>query len=162
MTTTQQNSRPPEADGTKSGAAAALPATKPNHRPVVAFLTRRLNPLIAKLAGRRHVRAYALIEHRGRRSGRIYTTPVSARPIAGGFMVPMAFGEQADWFRNVQAAGECVIRWNGDAYHLVEPELMDSATAMAAFPRFQRMLAPLFARQYVRLRLAPSQTTGAV
>ena len=161
MATKQMNTSPTGNDGTQYGVTAGQSAARSRRHPVIGRLTHLFNPLIAKLAGRRHVRAFALIEHRGRRSGRIYTTPVSARPIAGGFMVPMAFGEQADWFRNVQAAGECVIRWNGTSYHLIEPELMDPATAMAAFPRFQRMLAPLFARQYVRLRLAPSQTGGA-
>ena len=134
---------------------------KPTHRPVLARLTHLLNPLIVRLAGRRHVRAYAVIEHRGRRSGRTYTTPVSARPTGDGFVVPMAFGEQADWFRNVQAAGECVVRWNGTAYHLVEPELIDEATARRALGRVERLLAPLFARQFVHLRYAPS-SAGAV
>lgn len=131
-------------------------AAKPSHRPVLARLTHLLNPLIVKLAGRRYVRAYAVIEHRGRRSGRTYTTPVSARPTAGGFVVPMAFGEQADWFRNVRAAGECVIRWNGTAYHVVAPELIDAATGRRALGPVERLLAPLFARQFVRLRYAPS------
>jgi deazaflavin-dependent oxidoreductase (nitroreductase family) len=99
--------------------------------------------------------AYAVIEHRGRRSGRVYATPVAARPITGGFVVPMAFGEQADWFRNVVAAGECVIRWNGTAYHVIEPEIVDWATARQALNLVERMLAPLFANQFVRLRNAP-------
>jgi deazaflavin-dependent oxidoreductase (nitroreductase family) len=135
-------------------------ATKPTRRPVLAMLTRLFNPMIRKLAGKRHVRAYALIEHRGRRSGRVYATPVAAQRIADGFVVPMAFGEQADWFRNVQAAGECAIRWNGVAYHVVEPELIDWTTARQALGRVERMLAPLFARQFVRLRQAPSRASS--
>jgi deazaflavin-dependent oxidoreductase (nitroreductase family) len=133
---------------------------RPARRPLLAFATRLLNPMIVQLAGKRHVRAYAVIEHRGRRSGRVYATPVAAVPTADGFVVPMAFGEQADWFRNVLAAGECVIRWNGAAYHVVEPELIDSATARQALGRVERLLAPLFAHQFVRLRLAPSRARG--
>jgi deazaflavin-dependent oxidoreductase (nitroreductase family) len=138
-------------------AAGTQLATGPtHHHPVLGAMTHLVNPVIAKLAGKQHVRAYALIEHRGRRSGRVYTTPVAAQRIADGFMVPMAFGEQADWFRNVQAAGECVIRWNGVAYHVFEPELVDWPTARQAFGPVERLLAPLFARQFVRLRQAPS------
>ena len=143
-----------------SATAGVQLATGPARRPVLGFLTRLLNPVILKLAGKRFVRAYAVIEHRGRRSGRVYATPVAAQRIAGGFMVPMAFGEQADWFRNVRAAGECIIRWDGAAYHVVEPELVDWATARQTFGRVERMLAPLFARQFVRLRLAPSPTSS--
>ena len=154
--------RPQPSDDQAGGGAAGAPlAAKPARRPVLAFATRLLNPLIVKLAGKRHVRAYAVIEHRGRRSGRTYTTPVAARRTADGFIVPMAFGEQADWFRNVLAAGECVIRWNGVAYHVVEPELLDSATARLALGRVERVLAPLFAHQFVRLRVAPSRARSA-
>lgn len=133
----------------------------PSHRSVLARLTHVLNPLVVKLAGKRYVRAYAVIEHRGRRSGRAYATPVSARPTADGFVVPMAFGEQADWFRNVRAAGECVIRWNGAVYHVVAPELIDEVTGRQALGPVERLLAPLFARQFVRLRYAPS-SAGSV
>jgi deazaflavin-dependent oxidoreductase (nitroreductase family) len=136
-------------------------AARPAHRPALAFATRLLNPMIVRLAGKRHVRAYAVIEHCGRRSGRVYATPVAARPTADGFVIPMAFGEQADWFRNVAAAGECVIRWNGAAYHVVAPELMDPATARQSLGPVERMLAPLFAHQFVRLRLAPSRARSA-
>jgi hypothetical protein len=38
-----------------------------------------LNPVILKLAGRRHVRMAAQIRHVGRRSGRPYITPARAR-----------------------------------------------------------------------------------
>ncbi len=76
-------------------------------------------------------------------------------------MVPMAFGERADWFRNVLAAGECVIRWNGVAYHVVEAELVDWRTARVALGRVERMLAPLFAKQFVRLRLASADAGSA-
>jgi deazaflavin-dependent oxidoreductase (nitroreductase family) len=154
-------------DRTGGGAAGArqvampMSASASRRRPVLVSATRLLNPIILKLAGKRYVRFYAVIEHRGRRSGRTYTTPVAAQRTAGGFMVPMAFGEQADWFRNVLAAGECVIRWNGVAYHVVEPELVDWATARLALSPVARMLAPLFAKQFVRLRLAPADAGGA-
>ena len=141
--------------------AGAPLAAKSARRPLLAFATRLLNPIIVKLAGKRHMRAYAVIEHRGRRSGRSYATPVAARPTTDGFLVPMAFGEQADWFRNVRAAGECVVRWNGTTYHVVEPELLDEATARLALSRVERLVAPLFARQFVRLRDAPSLAGSA-
>jgi len=131
----------------------AAPATR---RPVLAVGTRLFNPLILRFAGTQHVRAYAVIEHRGRRSGRTYRTPVAARRTTDGFLVPMAFGEQADWFRNVLAAGECVIHWNGVAYHVVEPELVDWETARQVLNWTGRLLAPLFSKQFVQLRLLRS------
>src|SRR5258708_19334939 len=75
--------------------------------------TRLFNPLTLALAGSRRLPLFAVVHHRGRRSGRSYTTPVGARRTADGFVIPLTFGERAAWFRDVQAAGECVIRGRG-------------------------------------------------
>src|SRR5215472_14302219 len=65
--------------------------------------SRLLNPLAVKLAGSRALPMLAVIQHRGRRSGRAYATPAGARPTSEGFVIPLTFGERTDWFRNVQA-----------------------------------------------------------
>src|SRR5262249_13779284 len=77
---------------------------------------RLLNPIMRKLAGRRGLPLFAVVLHRGRRSGRLYATPVGARQTEDGFVIPLTFGEGSDWFKNVQAAGGCVIRWKGADY----------------------------------------------
>lgn len=147
-------------------AAQRQHATKQTRRATVIVFAvggRLLNPIIAKLAGRRHVRGFALLQHRGRRSGRLYATPVAARPTPDGFVVPLPFGEQTDWFRNVQAAGECMIRWNGVEYHVVEPQLVDWATVRPVFHRLERMQVPLLGiRQFVLLRRSPVDERRAV
>ena len=73
-------------------------------------MTKMLNPLIRKLAGRRHFRMAAQIRHVGRRSGRPYMTPVGARLSGDVAVIPLTFGNQSDWSRNVRAAGGCSIR----------------------------------------------------
>src|ERR1051326_9185889 len=72
--------------------------------------TRHLNPCMLSLARSGRVPMVAVIHHRGRRSGRAYTTPLAARKTKDGFVIPLTFGKQVDWFRNVQAAGGCTIR----------------------------------------------------
>src|SRR5438045_4951026 len=103
-------------------------------------LARFFNPLVVKLAGTRLFPLYGVIVHRGRRSGKLFRTPVVVRPTSDGFIVPMPWGERTDWYRNVRAAGECVIRWRGRDYPLVQPEVIDSATAKAAFGAVERAL----------------------
>jgi deazaflavin-dependent oxidoreductase (nitroreductase family) len=121
--------------------------------------TRVLNPLILSLAGSRRLPVFAIIYHRGRRSGHSYSTPLGARPTADGFIIPLTFGKQADWFRNVQAAGGCVIRWKGADYPLIEPEVVDWATARSAFYPIERIAIPLIRiEQFVLLRNAPKST----
>jgi hypothetical protein len=48
---------------------------------------------------------WAVILHRGRRSGRLYRTPVNVFPRPGGCVVALTYGPQSDWVRNVLAAG---------------------------------------------------------
>jgi deazaflavin-dependent oxidoreductase (nitroreductase family) len=101
---------------------------------------RLINPLVAKLAGTRLMPFYGLLEHRGRRSGKTFRTPVVARRTADGFVVPMPWGEGTDWYRNVRAAGDCVIRWNGRTYHVGQPEVVDSASGAARFGGAERTI----------------------
>ena len=111
------------------------------------------------LAGSTRLPMLAVIYHRGRRSGRSYATPLAARPMTDGFVIPITFGEQADWFRNVQAAGGCVIRWKGADYPLTEPVVVDWATVRSAFYPVERVLMPIIGiEQFVRLRHAPTSS----
>jgi deazaflavin-dependent oxidoreductase (nitroreductase family) len=129
-------------------------ASTPRPGGMVHLATRVLNKLILRLAGTRLLPLYGVIEHRGRRSGKTYRTPVVARPTEDGFVVPMPWGEGTDWYRNVSAAGGCVIRWNGRDYHVTQPELIDDpASTGATFNAFQRaMMARLGIKQSLRFR----------
>jgi deazaflavin-dependent oxidoreductase (nitroreductase family) len=126
------------------------------HRPLLGWLTGRLNPFILTRAGRRPS-TFAVIHHRGRRSGRTYTTPVSARPTPDGFIIPLTFGQGADWFQNIQAAGTCTIEWKGVQYTVIQPAVIDRAAARPAFSPLERALLPLIGVQhFVRLQHAPA------
>jgi len=145
-----------------SAAQPAPPATAGPSRLVRATfgpLTKILNPAIVKLAGRRHVRFAARITHTGRRSGRRYVTPVSARLAGDTFIIPLTFGSQSDWSRNVRSAGGCEIRFNGTDYEAARPELADGEQvrdlAHAAFSPLERiMLRMLGIRQFLLLQRA--------
>ena len=122
--------------------------------------TRLFNPLTLAHAGSRHLPLLAVVHHRGRRSGRSYATPLGARLTADGFVIPLTFGDRADWFRNVRAAGECVIRWRGADYPVIEPEVVDWETARSAFYPVERVLMPLIGiEQFVRVRHASATSS---
>src|SRR5215470_1529124 len=100
---------------------------------------------------------FAVLKHTGRRSGRVYATPVSARPTATGFVVPLPFGEKAEWYRNALAANGCVIQWKGVAYRLIDPQMVSPAAALPAFHPVERLLLPVIGiKQYVQFRYAPA------
>jgi deazaflavin-dependent oxidoreductase (nitroreductase family) len=66
---------------------------------------------------------WAVICHRGRRSGTAYRTPVLAVTRDGVLAVAVMYGEQSDWVRNVLAGGGQVVR-AGRTYELREPRLV--------------------------------------
>ena len=96
---------------------------------VIRPMTKVLNPLIVKLAGRRHFRMTAQVRHVGRRSGRTYTTPVSARRSGDMVMIALTFGNQSDWSRNLRSAGGGSIRIEGQDYQVTQPQFMSRRDA---------------------------------
>src|SRR5947209_20534869 len=119
----------------------AQSTTKPE-RPlagrVFGLFTPILNRLVTRIAGKRYVPLYVLLRHRGRRSGREYATPVVGMRVPGGFAIPMAFGEGADWYRNIVAAGGATIRQHGTEHQLVHPTAIDPDSEASPFPAWQR------------------------
>ncbi len=78
----------------------------------------------------------------------------SAGP-GGGFVMPLTFGEAAGWYRNVRAAGSCVITWRGSDHAVAGPVIVDDETALPAFPGYERLALRLIGiRQFVWLRSA--------
>jgi deazaflavin-dependent oxidoreductase (nitroreductase family) len=90
------------------------------------------------LAGKRWNPVFAVVEHRGRSTGRAYRTPVAARRTADGFVISLAFGSQVDWYRNIVVAGGGIIRWRGVDYRVGAPEPTSPVEAFAAFHPVQR------------------------
>jgi deazaflavin-dependent oxidoreductase (nitroreductase family) len=125
-------------------------------RLILSLASRYVNPYTARNAGSRRARVFALVRHHGRRSGRGYTTPVAARPYPGGFMIPLTFGPEADWYRNIEAAGGCVVVWKGVEHALVDPQVVEFADGAIAYGPLERALMPVMGiSRFARRRDAP-------
>lgn len=53
---------------------------------------------------------YALIEHKGRKTGTAYRTPVLAFRRGNSVVVLLGYGDRTDWLLNVQAGGATIVR----------------------------------------------------
>ena len=127
----------------------------PRARRVVRLAARVINPFVLLIAGRRWMPILGILRHRGRVSGRVYATPLGMRRLGDAFFLPRTFGESAAWYRNVEAAGTCAVTYLGRQYTLVDPEIVDYATAAPAFPRYELLQFRLVGiREYLRLRQA--------
>lgn len=94
-------------------------------------LVKATAPVARALAGRRWVPLWALIRHRGRRSGTAYETPIAVVPTtdASIVMIGLPWGPATNWARNVVAAGGASLRWKGRDVELVHPRIIDGADA---------------------------------
>jgi deazaflavin-dependent oxidoreductase (nitroreductase family) len=137
--------------------AATNPITiSPRARRLIRLIARLVNPLVLAVAGRRWMPIVGILHHRGRRSGLAYATPLGIRPLGDGFVIPRTFGEHSAWYHNVRAAGGAVATWGGADHSLFQPQLVDAATAMPAFPRYERRLLGLLGiDEFVLLHHAP-------
>jgi deazaflavin-dependent oxidoreductase (nitroreductase family) len=106
-------------------------------RQMARFNKRWINRATLTVAGRRGS-PYALLRHSGRRSGKQYATPVTTAPAVDGFVIPLVYGEDSDWYRNLLAARGGILEWQGKSYIVDAPELINDEVALAAFPLLLR------------------------
>ena len=135
----------------------------PRARRLIRAAARVVNPLVLRIAGRRHMPILGVVHHRGRKTGRPYATPLGVRPApGGGFVIPRTFGEASHWYQNIQAAGWCVITYRGADHTVAGPVVVDRATAGPAYPRYERLaLRLLGVNEYLWLADAHDGPTPA-
>ncbi len=100
------------------------------------------------------MRIVGVIRHRGRKTGRIYATPLGMRRLGDSFVMPLTFGDSAAWYRNVTASGSCEVTYMGRDYTLTDPEVIDYGNAAPAFPRYELLQFRFVGiAQYLRMRI---------
>jgi deazaflavin-dependent oxidoreductase (nitroreductase family) len=81
---------------------------------------------------------FAIIHHVGRRSGRHYRTPVVAFRSGVGFVIPMTYGRDVDWARNMVRAGGAEIERGGRLVPVRNPRIVGFEEAAARLPAAAR------------------------
>ena len=116
----------------------------------------RFNRFAVKAAGSRFFPLWAAVDHRGRKSGRTYTTPVAiAASTPDSLYIGLPWGSGTDWVRNLQAAAGGTVRWKGRVYAVTEPTIVGGEEARAAARTVQRwMLSRWKMEHFLRLHRA--------
>jgi hypothetical protein len=123
------------------------------------FNKRYTNPMMLRSVANGERGNLGVIIHRGRTSGREYSTPVRIDEIADGFLVPLPYGTDTDWLKNIQAADGATIRFQGQDVAVNQPEIIDTATALALLPPSSGVAARMLRiKSYVRLHRADLST----
>jgi deazaflavin-dependent oxidoreductase (nitroreductase family) len=114
------------------------------------------NPALRPVAGR--LPYFGVVLHRGRTTGRVYRTPVTAFPHGDSFVIALTYGREVDWVKNVIAAGECRLIHRGRTVDLVDPRLLPLREDAQAIPGWIRgILRILGVDQVLQLGLAHNQ-----
>jgi deazaflavin-dependent oxidoreductase (nitroreductase family) len=98
-----------------------------------------------------------VIHHVGRRSGTPYTTPVMAHESHQDVIVPLSYGTDVDWLRNLQAAGHGCVDLQGRSLQVDEPAVVDIEDVVGLLPESMvRTIRLNGARQAARLHVSGS------
>jgi deazaflavin-dependent oxidoreductase (nitroreductase family) len=112
------------------------------------FVTNPLGRLVAGWAP-----GFGIIRHRGRKSGKAYSTPLNIFRIDHGFVIALTYGSDVDWLKNVVAAGGCTVRYRGRTVELTAPEFVGVDEGMALMPGPVRaILRAIAVTEFVKLR----------
>jgi deazaflavin-dependent oxidoreductase (nitroreductase family) len=103
-------------------------------------ISRATAPISRPLAGHRFLPLWAVLRHRGRRTGREYAVPVAIRATEEAFVIAIPFGERTQWVRNVVEAGGCTIRWQAAEHPATAPSIIGYEEAAPAFSPMQRWI----------------------
>jgi deazaflavin-dependent oxidoreductase (nitroreductase family) len=127
-------------------------------RSTLRWLTRVTRPLALRSAGKEGS-GTSVVRHVGRRSGRLYQTPVVAVEHDDSFLIALPYGESTDWLKNVLAKGSATLVTGGRTYEVDEPEVIPMAEATTYFrPREQRMHRQFGVGSALRVRRVPAES----
>ncbi|WP_232662634.1 hypothetical protein [Pseudonocardia sp. TRM90224] len=101
------------------------------------WMAKVTSPIALALAGRPFVPLWAVVHHRGRKSGRDLSVPVAVMTTNDVFVITLPFGPGTNWARNVLAAGGCTLRWKGADHLVTRPELIGADEAKRYFSKLQ-------------------------
>ena len=112
-------------------------------RAIRRFNRRFMNPRQMKTAGTPG--AYAgFVRHVGRRSGRVFETPVGPFATDDGFVIALPYGTSSDWVKNVLAAGSATLVTEGQTVEVDQPEIVPLGDVVEFLPSKERRNLRLF------------------
>jgi len=97
---------------------------------------------------------FGILTHIGRKSGKIYTTPINVFRAPNGFVIALTYSSQSEWVKNVLALGRCELQARGRKYQLSSPTVVhDSSRRRFPFP-VRIVLTLVGADEYFELSIA--------
>jgi deazaflavin-dependent oxidoreductase (nitroreductase family) len=110
------------------------------------YANKVIAPVLSRMPG------FCAVQHRGRKSGRAYSTPVKFFRIGDSdYLISLPYGPESDWVRNVVAAGGCRLRVHGRLIDVQNPRVFEDRTAGMVRQPFRFALSHLGVRDFLQL-----------
>ena len=109
------------------------------------LVTRRVAPWMPGLG---------VVVHRGRRSGRMYQTPVNVFASSDGYVFALTYGPDTDWVKNVLAAGGCELRTRGRTVRVTAPRLFHDEARPGIRPLERQVLRAIGVADFLSVKTA--------
>jgi deazaflavin-dependent oxidoreductase (nitroreductase family) len=97
---------------------------------------------------------FAIIRYRGRKSGKVYRTPMNVFRDGEDYLFALTYGSNVQWVKNVLAAGEADLEQRNTTVHLVEPELFVDPTRHLMPQPVRTVLGFARVSEFLRMRIA--------
>ena len=94
-------------------------------------------PFASRLSG------FAVLHHKGRKSGQEYETPLNAWRQGPQVLVSLTYGSDVDWLKNARAAGVSIIVMRGDRARVGPPTTIPAEEGRARVPKSVRIALDL-------------------
>jgi deazaflavin-dependent oxidoreductase (nitroreductase family) len=121
---------------------------------VAAFNLAVTNRITSRFANR--LPGFGILTHVGRKSGRLYRTPVNVFRAPDGFLIALTYGRDSEWVRNVLSAAGCQLETRRVFYQLSAPTVVHDPTRRR-FPLPVRMILGIIgANDFMQLSTSPT------
>ncbi len=100
-----------------------------------------------------------VVEHVGRVSRKLRRTLVHPIPLGDRFALPLAYGEGAEWPKNVLAAGACRLQYRGRTFGLCNPRPM-AGDEIEGLPRSEAVIGKAFGSRFLVLDVSESESVA--
>ena len=99
---------------------------------------------------------FGILTHVGRKSGKVYRTPINVFRVPSGFVIALTYSSQSEWVKNVLAAGGCELKTVGKSYRLSAPKVVHDPSRRRFAILVRLVLTLVVADEYMELSRFPS------
>jgi deazaflavin-dependent oxidoreductase (nitroreductase family) len=119
---------------------------------VAAFNLAVTNRITSRFAAR--LPGFGILTHLGRKSGKVYRTPLNVFRTPGGFLIALTYGRESEWVRNLLAAGTCQLESRRVQYQLSAPAIVHDPSRRRFPPPVRMILRVIGADDFMQLSIS--------